>query len=202
MPCMLLSSGVVCSCNFWRRSQRSLDSLGQLPDSKIHSHHHRIAARPKYSFHTEHSWTNSTLQEGANLHLAWRQVQNGVWLHLQTSCSQVHKPSPQYAITQASLKPRYESLYDHTGWILTPAYRSYMPHIRQKPHSVHRSMAMLVSMLTGAAIQMTACAVTILSTLVQILAASAITIVTPLAVTMHLADVHAWQCYTRVVQRS
>ena len=61
---------------------------------------------------------------------------------------------------------------------------------------------MLVSMLTGAAVQMVQYAVTILSTLVQLLAASAITIVIPLAVIMHLADVHAWQCYTNIVKRS
>ena len=129
-------------------------------------------------------------------------MQNGVWLHLQTSCSQVHKPSPQYANTQASLKPRNESLIDHTGWVLSPAYRLYMPHITQVSLTVLRSVAMLVSMLTGAAAHMIEYAVTILSTLVQLLAASAITTVIPLAVTMHLADVHAWQCYTKIVKRS
>ena len=56
---------------------------------------------------------------------------------------------------------------------------------QQISHSIHRSVDMLVSVLTEAAVQMIAHAVTILSTLVQLLAASAITIVTPLAVTMH-----------------
>ena len=77
---------------------RQSAKLEQLPDSKTHNNHHQAAAPPKYSFHTEHSRTNSTLQEGANLHLAWTQVQNGVWLYLQTSCSQVHKPPPPEVI--------------------------------------------------------------------------------------------------------
>ena len=63
-------------------------------------------------------------------------------------------------------------------------------------------MAVLVSTLTRAAIQMIACVVTILSTMLQLLAASAITIITALAVTTHLADVHGWQCYTQMVKRS